>query len=803
MQDLRYGLRMLLKNPGFTLIAIITLALGIGANTAIFSVVNAAVLRALPYPNADRLVMLWGTNAKDGNQQQPASFGEFNDWRAQMRSFDQVAGASPPWNFVLMGGSEPEPIQGMWVSANLFSTLGVMPARGRAFTPEEDRVGGAPVVIISHGLWQRRYGADPDVVGKTLSLGGRSFTIVGIMPAGFHFLEPAELWTPLQQNQFASSVRTVRLLSVVGRLKADVTVQQANAELDQLARQWESQYPDTNTGVGLRMVSMHRQVTGKVRFGLLLLFGAIGLVLLIACANVANLMLARSAARRKEIAVRAALGAGRLRLIRQLLTESIVLSLLGGLGGILLAVWGMDLLLKLNPVQLPQYHRIEIDLAVFGFTVLASVLTGILFGLAPALQASKLDLHAALKEGGRSALADAGQRQLSNLLVIAEVAMALVLLAGAGLLVRSFVRLLDVNPGFATENLLTMQVGLPNATYAQPERRIAFNQQLEERLKAMPEVASVGLVTRLPLQSALNNVTSFLSIEGRPMPPGQRPEIDFRRASTGYSQTMGIPLLAGRLVTEQDVAANTGAVLINDAMAKRFWPGEDPIGKRISTATVTGQEQWRTIAGVVGSVRHLGMEVEPRPEVYYHTSTFPPFGPVIVIRTTSDPKNLIAAVRATVRAIDRDLPVSNVNTMQQLVAQSLSQRRFAMLLLGIFAGLALLLAGVGIYGVISYSVTQRTQEIGVRMALGARAADVLKLVVGQGMAMTSIGIGVGLIASVALTRLMSNWLFDVSATDPLTFTLVALLLACVALLACYIPARRATKVDPMTALRCE
>ncbi|MGH9846154.1 MAG: ABC transporter permease, partial [Blastocatellia bacterium] len=785
MQDLRYGLRMLLKNPGFTLIAIITLALGIGANTAIFSVVNAAVLRALPYPNADRLVMLWGTNAKDGNQQQPASFGEFNDWRARMRSFDQVAGASPPWNFVLMGGSEPEPIQGMWVSANLFSTLGVAPARGRAFLPEEDRTGGAPVVIISHGLWQRRYGADPDLVGRTLSLGGNVFTIVGIMPAGFHFLEAAELWTPLQQNQFASSVRSVRLLSVVGRLRADVTAQQANAELDQLARHWESQYPDTNTGVGLRMVDLHRQVTGKVRFGLWLLFGAIGLVLLVACTNVANLMLARSAARRKEIAVRAALGAGRLRLIRQLLTESIALSLLGGAGGVLLAVWGMELLLKLNPVQLPQYHQIEIDLAVLGFTILASILTGILFGLAPALQASKLDLHAALKEGGRGARADAGQRRLSNLLVIAEVAMALVLLAGAGLLVRSFVRLLDVNPGFVTENLLTMQLGLPNATYAQPERRIAFYGQLEERLKAMPEVTSVGLVTRLPLQSALNNVTSFLSIEGRPVPPSQRPEIDFRRASTGYFQTMGIPLLAGRLVAEQDVTANTGAVLINDAMAKRFFPGEDPIGKRISTATVTGQEQWRTIAGVVGSVRHLGMEVEPRPEIYYHTNTSPPFGPVFVIRTTSDPKNLIAAVRSTVRGIDRDLPISNVNTMEQLVAQSLSQRRFAMLLLGIFAGLALLLAGVGIYGVISYSVTGRTREIGVRMALGARAADVLKLVVGQGMTMTAIGIGLGLIASAALTRLMSNWLFGVSATDPLTFALVAALLAGVALVACY------------------
>jgi putative ABC transport system permease protein len=803
MQDLRYAVRMLFKNPGFTLIAVITLALGIGANTAIFSVVSATVLRALPYPNADRLVMVWGTNAKDGNQQQPASFGEFNDAKAQARSFDELAGASPQWNFVLMGGGEPEPVRGMWVSANLFATLGVMPARGRAFSPEEDRVGGAPVVMLSHGLWQRRYGADPDVIGKTLSLGGTACTIVGVMPAGFHFLDAAELWVPLQQNQLAGSTRNVRLLSIVGRLKAGVSSQQANAELDQLARQWAAQYPDTNAGLGLRMVSMHRQVAGKVRFGLSLLFGVIGLVLLIACVNVANLMLARSAARRKEMAVRAALGAGRLRLVRQLLIESVALALVGGAAGVLLAVWGMDLLLKLNPVQLPQYHKIEIDLVVLVFSVLASVLTGLLSGLAPALQASKLDLHAALKEGGRGARADGGQRRLSKLLVIAEVAMALVLLVGAGLLARSFARLLEINPGFATENLLTMQLGLPNATYAQPERRIAFYQQLEARLSAMPEVASVGLVTRLPLQSALNNVTSFLSIEGRPVPPSQRPEIDFRRASTNYFQTMGIPLLTGRLVTEQDVVADTRSVMINDAMAKRFFPGENPVGKRISTSNISGEEQWRTIAGVVGSVRHLGLEVEPRPEIYYHTNTLPPFGPVFVIRTTSDPSGLIAAVRSAVRSIERDAPISNVSTMTNLVAQSLAQRRFAMLLLGLFAGLALLLAGVGIYGVFSYSVTGRTREIGVRMALGARAGDVLTLVVGQGMATAAIGIGVGLFASAALTRLMTNWLFAVSATDPPTFALVALLLAAVALAACWIPARRATRVDPMSALRCD
>jgi putative ABC transport system permease protein len=562
-QDLRYGLRMLRTRPGFTLVAALTLALGIGANTAIFSVVNAVVLRPLPYPDPERLVMLWGTNARDGNQQQPASYAEFNDWKNQARSFSALAGASPAWTFTLTGGGEPEQIQGLYVSANLFPMLGVTPARGRAFLPEEDRTGGPPVVIVSQGLWQRRFGGDPNVIGKTLTLGGNSLTIVGIMPSGFQFLEPeAEVWVPLAQNQFANNARVVRLLSVIGRLKDDVKPEQASAELATIARQLETQYPNTNTGVGLRLVALHEQVTGKVRPALLLLFGAVGLVLLIACANVANLMLVRSAARRKEIAVRAALGAGRLRLIRQLLTESIALSVLGGAGGVLLAAWGVDLLLAMSPIQLPRYHKIGIDAAVLGFTLAATVVTGIVFGLAPAWQAAQLDLHAALKEGGRGAMADAGQRRLSNLLVIAETAMALVLLISAGLLLRSFVRLLEVDPGFATENVLTMQVGLPNATYSQPGQRIAFYQQLEERLKALPEVQAVGLVTRLPLLAALNNVTSFLTIEGRPVPAGQRPEIDFRRASTGYFQAMGIPLLSGRLVREEDVTKNTGAVLI-------------------------------------------------------------------------------------------------------------------------------------------------------------------------------------------------------------------------------------------------
>lgn len=802
-KDIRYGLRSLLKHPTFTAIAIVTLALGIGANTAIFTVVNAVVLRPLPYQDSEQLAMLWTT--KDTNQEQPFSFADYSDLKSQAQSFSAIGAASPLWNFILTGDSEPEPIQGLYVSANLFELLRVAPEKGRGFTTDEDRAGGPPVVIISRGLWARRFGADPNAVGRSMSIGDTTATIVGIMPAEFQFLEPAaELWVPLMQNQFASSARQVRLLSVVGRLNDGVQVGQANAELANIARRLESEYRDSNSGVGLRVVPLHEQVTGKVRPALWLLFGAVGLVLLIACANIINLMLVRSAARHREIAVRAALGAGRWRLLRQLLTESITLSVLGGAAGVLLGSWGVNALLALNPVPLPGYNKISVDLTVLAFTFVASVVTGIVFGLAPAWQTLRFDLHSALKEGGRGAVADSGQRRLSSLLVIAEMAMAVVLLIGAGLLLRSFAHLLDVKPGFTTENLLTMQIGLPNNAYQQPQKRVAFMQQLETSLRGAPEVTSVGFVTRLPLMSTLNNITTFLAIEGREVPAGERPEIDFRRASTGYFQTMGIPLLSGRLVTEQDVANNSHFVMINDAMAKRFWPGEDPVGKRISTIVSSGQQiPWQTIVGVVGNVRHLGLDIEPRPEIYYHTNTQPPFGPVVVIRTTSDPQRLISIARAKIRELDRDVPISNVNTMEQLVAQSVAQRRFGMFLLGIFALLALLLAAIGIYGVVSYTVTQRTQEIGVRMALGASASDVLKMVLRNGMSLALIGVGLGLVGAFGLTRLMSRLLFEVKPTDVTTFTLVSVGLIVVALLACYLPARRAMKVDPLEALRYE
>ena len=802
-KDIRYGLRSLIKHPFFAAISIITLALGIGANTAIFTVVNAIVLRPLPFQDADRLAMIWTT--KDANQEQSFSFSDYNDLKSQTRSFSAIGAASPLWNFTLTGAGEPEPLQGMYVSSSLFEVLRVMPERGRAFTADEDRTGGTPVAIISHALWQRRFGADENIVGKAIIVSGTSATVIGVMPASFQLLDPAsELWLPLAQNQFASSARQVRLLSIVGRLVDGLQPAAANAELSAIAGQWAAQYPDSNSGVGMRVVPMHQQITGKVRPALLLLLGAVGLVLLIACANIVNLMLVRSAARQKEIAVRAALGASRMRLLRQLLTESVTLAVLGGGAGILLGSWGVQALLALNPIPIPRYNQIRLDLTVLGFTLAASLVTGIVFGLAPAWQTLRTDLHAALKEGGRTTIADSRQRRLSSLLVIAETAMAMVLLIGAGLLLKSFAHLLSVKPGFVTENVLTMQVGLPNASYQQPQKRVAFMQQLEQNLAGAPEVASIGFVTRLPLMSALNNVTTFLAIEGKPVPVGERPEIDFRRASTGYFQTMGIPLLAGRLVTEQDVTNSTGAVVINEAMAKRFWPGEDPVGKRISTATSAGQQtQWQTIVGVVGSVRHLGLDVEPRPEIYYHTNTNPPFGPVVVIRTTSDPQRLISIARAKVRELDKDVPIANVNTMEQLVAQSVAQRRFGMFLVGIFAALALVLAVIGIYGVVSYSVTQRTNEIGVRMALGASTTDVLKMVLKNGMTLALIGVGIGLAGAFAATRLMVAMLFEVKPTDLATFAIVSVGLILVALLACYVPARRAMKVDPLVALRYE
>jgi putative ABC transport system permease protein len=804
IQDIRYGVRMLYKTPTFTVIAILTLALGIGATAAVFSVVNAVLLEPLPFRSPEQLVMVWGVNSKDNNPENPASFQDYEDFKDQNQSFEQMAAVSPRWTMNLTGGVEPEQIGAMFASADLFPLLGVSPAIGQPFTAEHDREGGERVVVISHGLWQRQFGQDPNIVGKQLNLDGTPGTILGVMPAGFQFIEDVDLWVPLALNPLIARGRGVRLFSIIGRLKSDVTIEQAQADMASIASRLQQQYVASNTGLGVRLVGLHKQMTKNIGMLLYVLLGAVVFVLLIACANVANLLLARSSARQKEIAIRSALGATRARLARQFLTESVLLAVAGGGAGLLLSVWGIDLLLALSPGNIPRQSDIRISSDVMLFAAAVSLVTGIIFGLAPALGLSRPNLNETLKEGGRAVGASSRQQRFRNGLVAAEIALALVLLVGAGLLVRSFAKLLDVNPGYATENILTFSTGLPSTRYSQPAERAAFYNQFEERVKSLPEITSVGAVTRLPLLNpANNNITSEIAIEGRPMPVGQSYEVDFRRATTDYFQTMGIPLIEGRMFTVEDVLSNNVVAVVNLAMAKRFWPSESAIGKRFRHTPITETTPWITIVGVVGNVRHLAIDIEPRPEIYRHYMTLPAFNPVMVARTKGDPLDSVAAIRSHLRELDPELSLASVNTMEQLSARSVAGRRFSMTILGIFAGVALVLAAVGIYGVVSYSVTQQTREIGVRMALGATSKDVLKMIIGRALMLAAVGIVAGVVAARALTWLMSGLLFEVSAADTLTFAVIPLLLGGLVLLASYIPARRATKVDPMIALRYE
>lgn len=806
-QDLRFAWRMLVKRPVLTLVAVFTLALGIGATTAIFSVVNSVLLRPLPYQQPERLVMIWETNAKERNDEATASFDDYTDFKQARQHFDQIGATTSRWIFNLTGEVEAQQVGGMFVSANFFSMFGIKPQAGRFFIEEEDKPDGANVVVLSHSLWQQKFGGRQDLIGQFIRLDGTSATVIGIAPAGFHFMEPVDLWRPLARNPIvaANAGRAVRLFNVVGKLKPDATIEQAQSEIASIARGLEQQFPNSNSGVGVRLVSLHEQVTGRVETLLWVLMGAVVLVLLIACVNVTNLMLAQASTRQKEIAVRSALGASRWRLLRQLLIESSVLAMVSGVLGILLAVWGIDLLLALSPGNIPRQSNIQIDWLVLVFALTISMLTGVLSGLAPAFQSSKFAVSESLKESGRSATASWRQQRLRATLVAGEMALALVLLVGAGLLVKSFTRLLAVNPGFATENMLIFNASLPQGRFGQPQQRAEFYRQIEERFKALPDISSLGVVTRLPLFSpANNNITTAISIEGKPVPEGQRLESDFRRASNDYFQTMGIPLLKGRLLNDQDADPNQPlTAVINDAMANRFWPGEDPVGKRFRSGPNSDQNPWVTVVGVVGNVRHLGLDIEPRPEMYRHYLTNPPNSPIFVIRTKTEPSNLFATVRSVVKQMDSEIALSGLTTMQEQVSISVATRRFALTLFGIFAGVALLLASVGLYAVMSYSVTQRTHEIGIRAALGAQSGDLLRLIVRQGMTLVAIGLVVGLVAAFALTRLMQSLLFEINANDPPTLVAVVGALAAVAAIACWIPARRATKVDPMIALRCE
>ncbi|HKO61518.1 MAG TPA: ABC transporter permease, partial [Pyrinomonadaceae bacterium] len=701
------------------------------------------------------------------------------------------------------GAGDPERLVGYRVSASLFPILGVPPQLGRWFTPEEDQANANRVVMLSHRLWQRRFGGDPNIVGKALTMSGQSVTVVGVMPAHFRFYTPEdELWVPIAFSQEEQQNRFSHFLDVVARLKPGVTMSQAQAEMSTIASRLEQQYPDSNTNVGSEVVPMQEYLVGDVRRPLLIFLGAVGLVLLIACANVANLLLARAAVRQKEIALRVALGANRWRLVRQFLTESILLGLLGGIVGLLLALGGLRLLTAFIPPGILQIKNISIDLNVLGFTILISLLTGLIFGLAPAVQSSSLSPNDTLKEGGRGSVTGRGNR-IRGGLIVTEVAISLVLLIAAGLLINSFLRLRNVDPGFPTNNLLTMRVSLPALKYGEPAQRAAFFTELNRRLENVPGVRSSAVTTNLPLYLQANSTN--IRIEGRPEPPpNQAPIINTRVISPGYFETMGIPLLSGRQLTDQDTDDSPNVTVISDTMSRNYWPGENPIGKRISFGQVETDADWFQIVGVVKDVRQSDLITEIKPQLYVSYQQVAFFVPRdLVVKTEVDPMSMAATVRKTIWEIDKDQPVSNIRTMDQIASESVGRQRFSMLLFAIFAGVALLLAAVGIYGVVSYSVTQRRGEFGIRMALGAQKSDVLKLTIGKALKLVLLGVIVGLAGAFALTRLMSSLLFGVGATDPATFAAITLVLVGVGLLASYIPARRATKVDPLVALRYE
>jgi predicted permease len=810
-QDLRFGARMLARQPGFTLVAVLALGLGIGAVVAIFSVVDAVLLRPLPYKEPERIALVQQHMPKIGWYFGGVSAPEMLDYIAGNETFAEMAGYGII-NLNLTGEGEPRRIDVARVSSGLFPLLGVAPLLGRGFSSEEDEAGKNRVVALSEGLWRTHFGADPKIIGRIVKLDETSYTVVGVMPARLQFpptgdayAGAVELWTPLALTDDEKQARRRDSnFNLIGRLKPGVTIEQAQANMAVVAAGIERQDPEIyqgNTRITATAVGLMERTTQNVRPAVLLLFGAVGLVLLIACANIANLQLARAAARRKEIAIRSALGAGPLRIARQALTESLLLALSGGIVGLLLAALALDLIVRFGPENVPRLGQVALDPRALGFTLLVTLLTGVLFGLAPALQGARVGLSETLGESGRAS--GAGGREgarLRNALVILETALAVVLLVGAGLLVNSFVRLLRTPPGFNPEGVIVARTTLPAARYPEAERGKAVYRQALERIATLPGIQHVSFASALPLASEWQ--IGFL-VEGG----GEREWYTAYGSwvSNGFFEAMGISLKRGRVFTDDDRADTTPVVVINETMARRFWPGQDAIGKRIRWGGWNPPEGWLTIAGVVADVKFSSLEDETPPTIYMPVFQIPRIrrDAIFIARSTSDPAGLAAAFRREIAAVDAGLPVYDVRTMNQVLAESIAQRRFTMGLLAIFASAALSLAALGLYGVLSYAVTQRTREIGIRMALGARRLDALRLVVGQGMKMAMIGALAGLLASLALTRLMKGLLFGVSASDPLTFAAVALLLTLVALLACWVPARRASKVDPIVALRYE
>ena len=798
-RDLRYAIRSLTRQPGFTAAVVITLALGIGANTAIFSVVNGVLLRPLPYPNDDRLTAIW-TLFSNG-QTETASVPDYIDWKAQGSSFAGMSAYANSNDNLAAPGGEPERIPSSRVIADYFQTLGVTPAAGRFFVPDDFVFGSHRVVVLSYGLWQRRFGGDRSIVGRSITLNARPYTVVGVAPEGMRLPARAQLWSPYAVDPSAPPPnRRGDFLTVVGRLKPGVTIARAQAEMSGIAKRLETAYPASNTNVGIKLVPLRDQLVGSVRVALLVFSGAVALVLLIACANVANLLLARATAREREMAVRAALGAGRSQLVKQLLTESLLLATTGGLLGVVLAWWGVQALKASAPPTLPRLDEIALDPTALVFTAVAVVTTGVLFGLAPALRGSATALHATISAGGRAGIGGGRGERLRGALVVAQVALALVLLVGSGLLIRTFARLQQVDLGFDAGHVLTAQVVLPGVKYPTPERQAAFFNSLRERLAATPGVQTVGLSTDVPLAGGYG-YNSF-SIVGRPAPqPGNTPDAVPTTATSEYFAALRIPLLSGRLFAIGDGPNAPRVAIVNRELVQKHFEGKSPLGERISFGNPADSTSWLTIVGVVGNTKLEGVASETYAQVFTPYDQAPVFYPYVVVRTSGDPLAFAPTLRRELAALDAAQPISNIMSMEERAASSVAQSKLNSAIIALFACVALALAAVGIYAVISYAVSQRTREIGIRMALGAGRSDVLRLVVRDGMAPAIIGALLGVVGAVGVTRLMGSLLYGVSATDPIVFGTVLGGLVVIALGACYVPARRASRVDPNVALR--